>query len=226
MSKVAVSKTTEEKMEEDNSSEHSSSSTEPGELPKIKLQLKRILDQDNEGEKIISKKQNWGEALADLDNVMPALIRISFEEINNLCPSVQLLDENDVKLDITESTRRISLDKKKIERKISIEHRTSESDNIEFSYAEDTSMEVEENANIIAMNRKISIVEDTASKLRPPPSPAKNPVSAVLYITNLVRPFTLKQLKEMLERTGKIREDGFWTDKIKSKCYVHYETEE
>ncbi|KAJ8978908.1 hypothetical protein NQ317_008887 [Molorchus minor] len=67
--------------------------------------------------------------------------------------------------------------------------------------------------------RKISI------QLRPPPSPARNPISEVLYISNLVRPFTVKQLKELLERTGKIKEGGFWTDRIKSKCYVQYETE-
>lgn len=44
--------------------------------------------------------------------------------------------------------------------------------------------------------------------------------STVLYITNLVRPFTINQLRELLQRTGKIVEDGFWIDSIKSKCYV------
>lgn len=42
----------------------------------------------------------------------------------------------------------------------------------------------------------------------------------VLYITNLVRPFTVNQLRELLLRTGRIVEDGFWIDSIKSKCYV------
>lgn len=42
----------------------------------------------------------------------------------------------------------------------------------------------------------------------------------VLYITNLVRPFTVNQLRELLLRTGKIVADGFWIDSIKSKCYV------
>lgn len=66
-------------------------------------------------------------------------------------------------------------------------------------------------------------MEDTAANMKPPPSPAKHPVSEILYITNLVRPFTVKQLRELLERTGKIKEDGFWTDRIKSKCYAVYE---
>uniref|UniRef100_A0A1A9V9L2 RRM domain-containing protein n=1 Tax=Glossina austeni TaxID=7395 RepID=A0A1A9V9L2_GLOAU len=58
------------------------------------------------------------------------------------------------------------------------------------------------------------------------PSPARNQTSSVLYITNLVRPFTVLQLKGLLARTGKIVEDGFWIDRIKSKCYVEYETED
>lgn len=59
------------------------------------------------------------------------------------------------------------------------------------------------------------------------PSPARNRASHVLYITNLVRPFTVMQLKGLLARTGKIVEDdGFWIDRIKSKCYVAYSSEE
>lgn len=48
----------------------------------------------------------------------------------------------------------------------------------------------------------------------------KNVEQDILCITNLVRPFTLTQLKELLQRTGKIVRDGFWIDSIKSKCYV------
>nr|XP_017097846.2 apoptotic chromatin condensation inducer in the nucleus isoform X1 [Drosophila bipectinata]XP_017097847.2 apoptotic chromatin condensation inducer in the nucleus isoform X1 [Drosophila bipectinata]XP_043069635.1 apoptotic chromatin condensation inducer in the nucleus isoform X1 [Drosophila bipectinata] len=59
------------------------------------------------------------------------------------------------------------------------------------------------------------------------PSPARNRASHVLYITNLVRPFTVMQLKGLLARTGKIvEEDGFWIDRIKSKCYVAYSSED
>ncbi|RXM97372.1 Apoptotic chromatin condensation inducer in the nucleus [Acipenser ruthenus] len=37
-----------------------------------------------------------------------------------------------------------------------------------------------------------------------------------------VRPFTLGQLKELLNRTGTLVDEGFWIDKIKSHCYVTY----
>lgn len=50
--------------------------------------------------------------------------------------------------------------------------------------------------------------------------------SSILYITNLVRPFTIMQLKGLLARTGKIVDNGFWIDRIKSKCYVKFENEE
>lgn len=76
-------------------------------------------------------------------------------------------------------------------------------------------------------NRKISIVSDDGNTaIARPPSPAKHHSSNILYITNLVRPFTVLQLKSLLARTGKIIENGFWIDKIKSKCFVKYESED
>ena len=91
------------------------------------------------------------------------------------------------------------------------------------------------------IKRKVSVVEDDTlprltirRKASPPPSrkvvperasnheppPSRNPVTSVLSIINLVRPFTVVQLKELLERTGTIAENGFWTNKIKSVCLV------
>jgi hypothetical protein len=46
-----------------------------------------------------------------------------------------------------------------------------------------------------------------------------------IEVRNLVRPFTLIQLKELLLRTGKIKNfdnGGFWIDKIKSHAMVEY----
>jgi hypothetical protein len=63
-------------------------------------------------------------------------------------------------------------------------------------------------------------VSDDARTLQNSPSPPRHKESNVLFITNLVRPFTVNQLKELLARTGTIVEGGFWIDKIKSKCYV------
>lgn len=156
------------------------------------------------------------------------MYKIDMDSIKIICPSVQFLKENEVKLQSVPKERKKSDAETVVKRKISMENNTSKSE-AEEENGKDTSEEESEpeavKENIIAMNRKISIVDDTAGKLKPPPSPAKNPVSKVLFITNLVRPFTVKQLKELLERTGKIIEDGFWTDRIKSKCYVEYHTD-
>lgn len=192
--------------------DHSESSTEPGELPKEKLKLKRILDEEEKCVEKLAALKAWDlEYLKDMN-----ICKVTFDDFSVIYEKVEFLDEEDVKLEIIE---RISLQNKA---RASIDGERPSYDTQVSEKSEDNQQE----ENIIALNRKISIVDDTASKLRPPPSPAKNPVSTVLYITNLVRPFTIKQLREMLERTGKIQENGLWTDRIKSKCYVQYETEE
>ena len=50
--------------------------------------------------------------------------------------------------------------------------------------------------------------------------------SSVIRIDNLVRPFTLNQIKELLARTGTLVEDSFWINKVKSTCIVAYSTKE
>ncbi|XP_076182596.1 apoptotic chromatin condensation inducer acinus isoform X2 [Ptiloglossa arizonensis] len=72
--------------------------------------------------------------------------------------------------------------------------------------------------------RKISIVKET-SHVKSPSPPATKPTN-ILLIKNLVRPFTLNQIKELLSRTGTIVENGFWMDRIKSKCFVEYANED
>lgn len=73
-----------------------------------------------------------------------------------------------------------------------------------------------------AARRKISIVKEMPHMKSPSP-PASKP-SNILLIKNLVRPFTLNQIKELLSRTGTISENGFWMDRIKSKCIVEVES--
>ena len=52
------------------------------------------------------------------------------------------------------------------------------------------------------------------------PSTNCNPPSAILHVTNLVRPFALSQLKELLSEDGSVVADGFWINKIKSHCFA------
>lgn len=64
------------------------------------------------------------------------------------------------------------------------------------------------------------IKPDEPEAARRSPSPARNPVGRIVHVRNLVRPFTVGQLKELLRRTGPYDEESFWIDKIKSHCFV------
>lgn len=76
------------------------------------------------------------------------------------------------------------------------------------------------------LGRRTSANANNSAPVKITPSPARHPPSRIVHLRNLVRPFTLNQLKELLSKTGTLIEGGFWIDKIKSKCYVTYETEE
>ncbi|KAM8899233.1 apoptotic chromatin condensation inducer 1b isoform 2-T2 [Spinachia spinachia] len=72
----------------------------------------------------------------------------------------------------------------------------------------------------------VSVTIDDPVRAARQPSPPHGKVSNIIHVINLVRPFTLGQLKELLNRTGAVVEEGFWIDKIKSHCYVTYATSE
>lgn len=72
-----------------------------------------------------------------------------------------------------------------------------------------------------------SLVEETNEEEPKKKSSVKrSTTSNVIRITNLVRPFTVGQLRDLLQRTGKIVPNGFWIDTIKSQCIVEYENED
>lgn len=77
--------------------------------------------------------------------------------------------------------------------------------------------EAQKSSQEIVQADKVSDQPETEQEVAP---------SNILLIQNLVRPFTLTQLKEVLTKHGSIIEDKFWTDKVKSKCCVMYESVE
>ncbi|XP_046990847.1 apoptotic chromatin condensation inducer in the nucleus-like isoform X1 [Schistocerca americana] len=172
----------------------------------------------------ISRKRRWGASKTSRANKKPVL-SISSDSLKNLIPGakplsageVQLTEDDnckDTKIEVEESWSAKVTEVKELMRPLAVMPDTSRPTT---SAADDH--------NRFAV-RKISIVSDDARTLQRSPSPPKNKVSDILFITNLVRPFTVHQLKELLARTGTIVEDGFWIDKIKSKCFVQYETED
>ena len=50
--------------------------------------------------------------------------------------------------------------------------------------------------------------------------PARNPVSTIVHVMRLTRPFTEVTLKAMLANFGEMVQEEFWIDDIKSQCYV------
>ena len=50
------------------------------------------------------------------------------------------------------------------------------------------------------------------------PSPSQKTPNRILHIENLTRPFTILQLKELLQEDGVLVKGGFWTNRIKSHC--------
>ncbi|KAF7834245.1 Apoptotic chromatin condensation inducer in the nucleus [Senna tora] len=77
----------------------------------------------------------------------------------------------------------------------------------------------------IALKRNFSRSDSSASDDAPrivPPS-QRSPTTS-LRIDRFLRPFTLKQVQELLGKTGKV--DSFWMDHIKTHCYVTYSSVE
>uniref|UniRef100_A0A5F8HEP0 Apoptotic chromatin condensation inducer 1 n=1 Tax=Monodelphis domestica TaxID=13616 RepID=A0A5F8HEP0_MONDO len=65
----------------------------------------------------------------------------------------------------------------------------------------------------------VSITIDDPVRTAQVPSPPRGKINNIVHISNLVRPFTLGQLKELLGRTGTLVEEAFWIDKIKSHSF-------
>lgn len=142
-------------------------------------------------------------------------ITISTDSLKGLISDVKPVPLSDVKLESSPEADHES-DDVKVVSSTSLDYNNRRSEERVSESADD--------AINISTTRKISIVSEPEEQQ--PLSPAKHNPCNILFITNLVRPFTVLQLKSLLQRTGKIVENGFWMDKIKSKCFVKYETEE
>lgn len=171
----------------------------------------------------------------------PQILAISTDSLKNLISDVRPVPLCDVKLDSSPESGQNdedSVEEAEPIQKSSRSHRRGSSEDRPVKLLVVTAKPVRDLAVGPVEDkpaRKVVLVSDTsngktveaaANKVARPPSPAKFNSSSILYITNLVRPFTVLQLKGLLARTGKISENGFWIDKIKSKCFVKYETEE
>lgn len=169
--------------------------------------------------KPILRKRKW----LSSKNATPKVqdIAISTDSLKGLISDVKPVPLADVDLDSSPEPDQES-DDVKVVSSTSVDYsRRSEERTYDELPTADEALSAKSGVNA---TRKVSIVPDIDEPR--PPSPAKHSPCDILFITNLVRPFTVLQLKGLLQRTGKIVENGFWMDKIKSKCFVKYETEE
>lgn len=185
----------------------------------------KTLNDEKPIRRALQRKRRW---LSSKTDVKASVITISTDSLKNIISEpVKPVPLADVKLESSPEPEEIvdsNEEQSPVERRRSKDKpsiKLSEKENIEEPEYKPKPAEK------LLGNRKISIVSDDGNTaIVRPPSPAKHHSSNILYITNLVRPFTVLQLKSLLARTGKIVENGFWIDKIKSKCFVKYETVE
>ncbi|KAM3962700.1 LOW QUALITY PROTEIN: uncharacterized protein ACR2FA_003084 [Aphomia sociella] len=169
----------------------------------------------------INRRRRWGSRQSKL--ATQKSITISTDILKDIIPDVKPVEFDEVIEEKKHNKREVS---EKVDRPVLPKIVIDNTENVEHVRKSKEKEEVEKDRSNLASNRKISIVKDNDSIIARPPSPPRHKQSCILYITNLVRPFTLQQLKNLLQRTGRIKENGFWIDRIKSKCFVKYETEE
>lgn len=169
---------------------------------------------------VIKRKRRWGTR----PSKMTQCPTISTEILKDIIPDVKPVEFEEV-IDKKKHKKEIDTVERPILPKIIIDN-TDQIEQRKREQEQDEKENIKIKGSQSLSNRKISIVKENDTILTRPPSPPRHKSSNILYITNLVRPFTLAQLKNLLQRTGRIVEDGFWIDRIKSKCYVIYETEE
>lgn len=206
----------------------------------------------DQGGAVVTRKRRWG-ASKTIRPVKKPVLSISTDSLKNLIPGAkpipaeelqlsveeeegQLDDDEDEIVEVAQQAEKESTKKKEREREKEErrkEHKEKEKElERKKKYNERKDVKPEKPSASGPDNqkgsssRKILLITDDARKLAHSPSPPRRRPSSVLFITNLVRPFTAQQLKNLLLRTGTIAENGFWIDKIKSKCYVEYTTED
>ncbi|XP_046621049.1 apoptotic chromatin condensation inducer in the nucleus isoform X1 [Neodiprion virginianus] len=189
----------------------------------VSLRVKEIHNVAEQADgKNLPRKRRWGVAVTAEST--PAFT-VSTDSLKALVPGAKPLSITEVRLSKDD-------DEPRERRKEREKRRSISADATEPRVSEDIAMTKNENTkkgdlkhdNHIGAKRKISILKEAPPVKSPSPSLAK--ATNVLLIKNLVRPFTLNQIKELLSRTGTIIENGFWIDGIKSKCYVVYANED
>merc|ERR1740128_480027 len=187
--------------------------------PMRKLNLRRN-HTEVQGEEVPLKRRKWGTSQL-LPVKKPALV-ISTDSLKSIIPDARPLTVEEVRLGSPNAAP-----KEVRKPSATLSHDDNETapekvDNIEQPERVAERTEVSDSTGPV----KQELVLAAAAPLLEATSPAQQPRASVLHVTNLVRPFTINQLKDLLVRTGNLVEGKFWIDKVKSSCLVQFETEE
>nr|SVE74488.1 EOG090X0F73 [Daphnia barbata] len=172
------------------------------------------------GESEAPRKRRWGTSQL-LPTKKPALV-ISTDSLKTLVPDAKPLSAEEVRLGSPNFQPSVKPAVNQTQE--SEEHHSSTADKMEK--AESVRRVAVEMAAEAFAPAKPEVVMAAAAPLLEATSPAQQPRSSVLNVSNLVRPFTINQLKELLARTGHLVDGKFWIDRVKSSCLVQYATEE
>ncbi|XP_046645566.1 apoptotic chromatin condensation inducer in the nucleus-like isoform X2 [Daphnia pulicaria] len=185
---------------------------------KIRKQLPNV--EAESGETEAPRKRRWGTSQL-LPTKKPALV-ISTDSLKSLVPDAKPLSAEEVRLgspNFQPSTKPTVNQAQESE-----DHHLPAAEKVEKM--EDVRRVAVEIAAEAFAPAKPEVVLAAAAPLLEATSPAQQPRSSVLNVSNLVRPFTINQLKELLARTGHLIDGKFWIDRVKSSCLIQYETEE
>nr|SVE75434.1 EOG090X0F73 [Daphnia dolichocephala] len=185
---------------------------------KIRKQLPSA--EGDTGEPEAPRKRRWGTSQL-LPTKKPALV-ISTDSLKTLVPDAKPLSAEEVRLGSPNFQPSVKPTVNQTQE--SEEHHSSTADKVEK--AENVRRVAVEMAAEAFAPAKPEVVMAAAAPLLEATSPAQQPRSSVLNVSNLVRPFTINQLKELLARTGHLVDGKFWIDRVKSSCLVQYATEE
>nr|CAG4649742.1 EOG090X0F73 [Scapholeberis mucronata]SVE93926.1 EOG090X0F73 [Scapholeberis mucronata] len=185
---------------------------------KLKIRKQQPSQEAESSEGGVPRKRRWGTSQL-LPTKKPALV-ISTDSLKTLVPDAKPLSAEEVRLG---SPNFHQPAKASVSSKQSGDHHSSDEKIEKIEVVRRVAVEVA--AEALAPS-KPEVVLAAAAPLLEATSPAQQPRSCVLSVSNLVRPFTINQLKELLARTGHLVDGKFWIDKVKSSCLVQYNTEE
>ncbi|XP_074555237.1 apoptotic chromatin condensation inducer 1b isoform X2 [Halichoeres trimaculatus] len=194
-------------------------------IPDIKINQEAVVDLHPEELQLSGDEENLDNSRGDQDQGLKIRRTVTQVVPDESQENGQTNEEEEVEKTENETKRRPSRDK----RKNSVSEETSEAQTsvkLEAEAQKVTPSDSLVRRSISQQKSGVSVTIDDPVRTNRQPSPPHGKVSNIVHVTNLVRPFTLGQLKELLSRTGSLVEDGFWIDKIKSHCFVTYATTE